>query len=208
MASASRKEPYRSFVPPTPHSFLIADSTTLQHQTGPVRPEKRSSLATGTGGCDRWIRWVSSSFFNNVFCSQLKSTCKVTHYCIVQLVVDTTDALSTVVCPVARQLLGDAFSNYGAYGPSAADVPLREWIDKACGIDPAETGFDGTGQDMGAGQGLSFGPQFGRLQGEVPHNLNAHGKTTDNTERARTDEAELEQMDKPSLIAYILRNRL
>ena len=143
-----------------------------------------------------------------MFRLQLKSTCKLTHYCIVQLAVDTTDVFPTVACPVTQQLLGGAFSNYGAYGPSAADVPLREWIDKTCGIDPAETGFDGTGQDMGAGQGLSFGPQFGRLQGEIPHNLNAHDKTTDNAERARIDEAELEQMDKPTLIAYILRNRL
>ena len=29
-----------------------------------------------------------------------------------------------VRCPITRQLLGSTFSNYGAYGPSAADVPL------------------------------------------------------------------------------------
>jgi hypothetical protein len=88
-------------------------------------------------------------------------------------------------------------------------VPLREWLDKVCGIDPAETGLDGTGRDMGAGQGLSFGPQYGRLQGEVPHNLNAHDRTSlGGLEGASAYEVELEQMDKAALIAHILRNRL
>ena len=89
-------------------------------------------------------------------------------------------------------------------------MPLREWIDKVCGIDPAETGLDGTGRDMGAGQGLSYGPQFGRLQGEVPHNLNAHERTSlaGLNLGASAYEIELEQMDKPALIAHILRHRL
>eukprot|EP01046_Picozoa_sp_COSAG06_P012770 COSAG06_NODE_759_length_12508_cov_9.809171_15_plen_155_part_00 len=123
---------------------------------------------------------------------------------------DTTAVLPTVSCPVTRQLLGSAFSNYGAYGPSAADVPLREWIDKVCGIAPAETGLDGTGQDMGAGQGLSFGPQFGRLQGELPHNLNSHdgGGSSGHVAATGVSEAELEKMDKAALIAHILSHKL
>ena len=82
---------------------------------------------------------------------------------------DTAAMLPRVSCPITRQLLGSAFSNYGAYGPSAADVPLREWLKEACGIEPEECGMDGTGREMRAR--LSFGSQFGRLQGEVPHNL-------------------------------------
>ena len=62
---------------------------------------------------------------------------------------------------------------------------------------------------MGAGQGLSFGPQYGRLQGEVPHNLNAHDRTAlGGLQGASAYEIELEQMDKAALIAHILRHRL
>lgn len=203
VASVNQKEPYQSSVPPTRPSFLIAGFTTPQHQIGPVRSVKRSLLATGTDGCGRWIRWVSSSSFF----LPLKTT-RLTIILFARFAVDTTAVLPNTVCPIARQLLGSTFSNYGAYGPSAADVPLREWIDKVCGIDPAETGLDGAGRDMGAGQGLSFGPQYGRLQGEVPHNLNAHDRTSGNKERAKADKADLEHMDKAALIAYILRNRL
>ena len=56
---------------------------------------------------------------------------------------DTSALMPRVTCPITRQLLGSAFSNYGAYGPSAADVPLREWLKQVCGIDPEECGMDG-----------------------------------------------------------------
>jgi hypothetical protein len=156
-----------------------------------------------TGGCGRWTRWVSSCQTRTI---TFTTNFYVAHHLSVWL--DTTALLPKVVCPVSRQLLGSTFSNYGAYGPSAADVPLREWLDKVCGIDPAETGLDGTGRDMGAGQGLSFGPQYGRLQGEIPHNLNAHDMTSGGLAGGSDYEAKLHQMDKGALIAHILRNRM
>ena len=62
--------------------------------------------------------------------------------------------------------------------------------------------MDGTGREMNGG--LSFGPQFGRLQGEVPHNLNALGSG----EGERSEAVALEEMGREELIAYIRRHRL
>ena len=65
--------------------------------------------------------------------------------------------------------------------------------------------MDGTGREMNGG--LSFGPQFGRLQGEVPHNLNALG-SDGGGEGGRGEAVALDEMGREELIAYIRRHRL
>jgi hypothetical protein len=62
------------------------------------------------------------------------------------------------------------------------------------------------------GAGLSFGPQYGRLQGETPHNLNAfaveEAEEEDREEAAGKEAVVLEEMDKAQLLAYIRRHKL
>ena len=63
------------------------------------------------------------------------------------------------------------------------------------------------------GAGLSFGPQYGRLQGEAPHNLNAFAaeeaaEEEDREEAAGKGVVALEEMDKAQLLAYIRRHKL
>jgi hypothetical protein len=63
------------------------------------------------------------------------------------------------------------------------------------------------------GAGLSFGPQYGRLQGETPHNFNAFAaeeaaEEEDREEAAGKEAVVLEEMDKAQLLAYIRRHQL